>query len=63
MDILDTEEAIVKNEKKNITRTLKFLNSTEVNMTVLNSIVLLAIFLIVTILILASKELLHILKL
>jgi hypothetical protein len=63
MDIFDTEEAIVKNEKKNIARTLKFLNSIEVNMTVLNSIVLLAIFLIVTVLILASKELLYILKL
>lgn len=50
MDILDIEEVIVKNEKKNI------LNNAEVNMTVLNSMAILIIFLIVTILILTSKE-------
>jgi len=54
---------IVKNEKKNIARILKFLNNIEVNMVVLDSMILLVIFLIMTMLILVSKNLWYILEL
>lgn len=63
MNTLYVEEDTVKSEKSNVTRIMKFLNNVEVNTTISNSMIMLFMLLIMTILILSSKELLHMLEL